>query len=118
VEDDSININFGTSLLRKLGFDFITVENGRDCLTVLDQGKFDVVLMDIKMPIMTGSEALREIRRKELDSNCHQPVIALTGYSMRGDKGQLIDEGFDGYISKPFKSKELIAEIKRVLAGR
>ena len=115
VEDDPINITFGTSLLRKLGLDFITVKNGRDCLAALEQGTFDIVLMDIQMPIMTGDVALREIRMREINAPIHQTVIALTAYSMRGDRERFLEEGFDGYVSKPLTTKDLMEEMKKVL---
>ncbi|MEI6828100.1 MAG: PAS domain S-box protein [Desulfuromonadales bacterium] len=114
-EDDQVNIKFGASLLKKLGHDVTVVENGRECLTALEQSTFDLVLMDIQMPIMTGEEALREIRSKEQGTTNHQPIIALTAYSMRGDMERLLDQGFDGYVSKPLITRELIAEMKRVM---
>ena len=118
VEDDQINITFGTSLLRKLGHEFVLAENGRECLAALEQGMFDLVLMDIQMPEMNGEEALREIRRREQGTTYHQPIIALTAYSMRGDKERFLEVGFDGYISKPLTTGELMAETKRVLESR
>jgi len=115
VEDNPINISFGSALLKKMGHEFKTVENGRDCLLALEQEKFDLVLMDIQLPVMNGEDALKEIRRKEQDTRNHQPVIALTAYSMRGEKERFIQEGFDGYVSKPMVVGELIMEMKRVL---
>ena len=114
-EDDQVNIKFGSSLLTKMGLEVIVVENGKECLTALEKGTFDLVLMDIQMPVMNGEEALKEIRRKEQDSGLHLPVIALTAYSMRGDKERFLEEGFDGYVSKPLITRELVAEMKRVL---
>jgi CheY-like chemotaxis protein len=114
-EDNPINTNFGTVLLRKLGHDVIAVENGRECLDALNQGRFDLVLMDIQMPVMNGEEALLEIRKKERETIGHLPVIALTAYAMRGDKERFMKEGFDGYISKPLAIHELVSEMKRVV---
>lgn len=114
-EDDEINIKFGTSLLRKLGFHVTAVVNGRECLAALQESSFDLVLMDIKMPLMGGEDAVREIRSNELVTGSHQPVIALTAYSLRGDKERFLALGFDGYLSKPIETKELISEIKRVV---
>lgn len=113
-EDDPINIAFGTSLFSKLGHDFIVVENGRDCLAALEQGPFDLVLMDIQMPVMNGEEALRQIREKEQGTAFRQPVIALTAYALRGEKERFLEAGFDGYVSKPLDLNELIGEMKRV----
>ncbi len=114
VDDDPINIRFGASLLGKLGHDVMTAQNGREGLDALDQGVFDIVLMDVHMPVMNGEEALREIRSKDQVTGSHQTVIALTAYSMRGECERFLDEGFDGYVSKPLALKELIAEMNRV----
>jgi CheY-like chemotaxis protein len=80
------------------------VENGRECLDVLEQNSFDLVLMDIQMPVMNGEEALRELRRRVQGTTRHQPVIALTAFSLRGEKERFLENGFDGYVSKPLKS--------------
>ena len=117
VEDDKLNIIFGTSLFKKLRLDVVVAKNGRECLAALENGVFDIVLMDINMPDMSGEEALREIRSNEQqDTTLHQKVIALTAYSLRGDKDSFLDQGFDGYVSKPLAISELVREMKRVLA--
>jgi signal transduction histidine kinase/CheY-like chemotaxis protein/ABC-type uncharacterized transport system substrate-binding protein len=114
VEDNPINITFGESLLKKMGHDVTVAENGRECLAALEVKSFDLVLMDIQTPVMNGEEALREIRRREVTTAAHLPVIALTAYAMRGDKERFLAEGFDGYVSKPLAIAELIGEMKRV----
>jgi CheY-like chemotaxis protein len=116
VEDDEVNIVFGKSLIKKLGHEITIAENGRECLEALESNKFDIVLMDIQMPVMSGEAAIIEIRNKEKGSSFHQPVIALTAFSMRGDKEHYLNTGFDGYVSKPLSVKELISEIERVMA--
>jgi CheY-like chemotaxis protein len=115
VEDDPINIIFGSSLLRKLDLDFQGAKNGRECLVALEGDKFDVVLMDIQMPIMNGEEALDEIRRKEEGTTSRQAVIAVTACSMTGDKERFLAKGFDGYVSKPLTTGELVTEMKWVM---
>jgi len=115
VEDDQVNIFLGRAILNKLGYEVTVAENGRECLDALGQEKFDIVLMDVQMPDMNGEEAMLEIRRQEKDSPVHQPVIALTAYSSRQEKERFLDEGFDGYVSKPLVIEELIHEMKRVL---
>lgn len=115
VEDDQTNIMFAASLFKKLGMETTVAENGRECLAQLEQGDYDVVLMDIQMPVMSGDEALREIRDKERGTSSHQPVIALTAYSLNDDKRRFREEGFDGYLSKPLETGELIQELQRVL---
>jgi PAS domain S-box-containing protein len=115
VEDNPVNINFQTALLRKIGHNVVLAENGIDCLSIYKQGAFDLILMDINMPLMNGEEALREIRKKEEGTSYHQPVIALTAYSLRGDKERFIEEGFDGYVSKPLEVDLLVEEMNRVM---
>ena len=103
------------ALFAKLSIDAVLAENGRDCLAALEKDTFDLVLMDIQMPVMSGEAALREIRKKEEGTSYHQPVIALTAYSLRGDKERFIEGGFDGYVSKPLEIDLLVEEMKRVL---
>ena len=67
------------------------------------------------MPIMKGDEALREIRLKEMGTSLHQKVIALTAHSLRGDREKYMKAGFDGYLSKPLESRELVREMKRII---
>ncbi|HIJ82482.1 MAG TPA: response regulator, partial [Desulfuromonadales bacterium] len=114
-EDNDINIQFGTSLFKKLEIDYVAVENGRECLEALQEGHFDIVLMDIQMPVMTGEEALLEIRRQELGTQRHQPVLAVTAYALRGEMERFLEDGFDGYVAKPLLIEDLVNEMKRVL---
>jgi len=113
VEDDEFNIRFGVSLFKRLQQEIVVVRNGQACLDALEQGRFDIVLMDIYMPVMNGADALREIRKKEQGTLDHQPVIAMTAYSLRGTRELLLNEGFDGYLSKPLTISVLLGEIKR-----
>ena len=114
VEDTRISITFGMSLLAKMGHEVVLALNGEECLAELEKGRFDLVLMDIQMPVMNGEDALREIRRRERGSSRRQPVIALTAYSLRGEKERFLSEGFDGYVSKPLVIEELVQEMSRV----
>jgi PAS domain S-box-containing protein len=114
-EDNQINSKVGVSLLEKMGHSVVPVKNGRDCLSELEFGRYDLVLMDIQMPVMNGTEALREIRRKEQEHQFHQPVIALTAYALHGDKERFLEKGFDGSVIKPLEIKVLMSEMKRVM---
>ena len=115
VEDDQFNIKFGASLFKRLQQEIVVVQNGQECLDALAQGSFDLVLLDIQMPVMNGTDALRNIRKGEQGTLAHQQVIAMTAYSLRGTRELLLDEGFDGYVSKPLAISVLLGEIKRVL---
>jgi CheY-like chemotaxis protein len=109
---------FASSLFKKLGMETTVAENGRECLAHLERGNFDAVLMDIQMPVMSGEEALREIREKEHGKPFRQPVIALTAYSLNDDRRRFREAGFDGYLSKPLETGELIEELQRVLCAQ
>ncbi len=107
-----------TDLIRRytrMQQEIVVVRNGQACLDALEQDRFDIVLMDIYMPVMNGADALREIRKKEQGTLDHQPIIAMTAYSLRGTRELLLNEGFDGYLSKPLMISVLLDEIKRVL---
>jgi signal transduction histidine kinase/CheY-like chemotaxis protein len=114
-EDNHINIMLGSALFRKMGHTVTIAENGRECLAALELEKFDLVVMDIQMPVMNGEEALAELRRREQETTGHLPVIALTAYSMRGDREHFLEQGFDGYISKPLIITDLISEMRHIL---
>ncbi|MDD2899090.1 MAG: ATP-binding protein [Desulfuromonadaceae bacterium] len=117
VEDDPVNITFGISSLRLLGHDVVSAVNGKECLEVLEHDTFDLVIMDIQMPVMNGEEALQNIRKKESGTGEHLPVIALTAYALRGEQEYFITNGFDGYLSKPMIIEELSNEIHRVVTA-
>jgi CheY-like chemotaxis protein len=115
VEDNLANCAFSESLLQKIGHEVDVAANGRECLLALDNGVFDVVLMDIQMPSLNGEEALQEIRKRENNGTRHQPVIALTAYSLQRDREHFLEAGFDGYVPKPLELSELVREMKRVM---
>ena len=112
-EDTPINAQFMMLLLAKLGHTATCVANGREVLAELRSSTFDLVLMDIQMPVMNGEEALHAIRR--LDHGADIPVIALTAYAMKDEQERFARDGFDGYISKPVEVEALVAEIERVI---
>ena len=115
VEDNPVNMKYCKALLDKDGHNIVTAENGKECLEAVDRGEFDLVLMDIQMPVMNGDDALRAIRAQEEGTSHHQRVIALTAHALHGEKEHFLAEGFDGYLSKPLEQSELIVEMKRVM---
>ena len=118
VEDDKVNLDFGLSLLEKLGHRVTAAENGKLCLEVLKIDEFDIVLMDIHMPVMNGEETLVAIRAKEKTTKLHLPIIALTADAIKGDEEKFLEMGFDGYVSKPMYVDNLVDEINRVMAHK
>lgn len=114
-EDNSMNQQFITSLLKKLGFSAVVAFNGQEALKLWRQGGIDLVLMDIQMPVMGGDAALQQLREEEQDHRQHTPVIALTAHALRGDRERLLKQGFDGYLAKPLNFKDLLEELQRVV---
>jgi CheY-like chemotaxis protein len=83
-------------------------ENGEVVLDCLAAHTFDLILMDVQMPLMDGLEATRRIRHQELESGQHIPIIAMTARAMKGDREECLSAGMDHYISKPIRREELI----------
>ena len=117
-EDNVINQKLAVKILENRGHKVTVVENGEEALLALEKGAFDVVLMDVQMPKMDGFQATREIRRREVATKGHQPIVAMTAHAMVGDKEKCLESGMDGYISKPLKPLDLLRSIDELLAHR
>lgn len=114
VEDNPINQKVAVTMLVRMGFDVDAVGNGRDAVSVLSEGLYDVVLMDVQMPIMDGLEATRVIRDPASAVRDHQvPIIALTAHAMKDDRERCERAGMNDYVSKPLKPKLLYTLIHR-----
>ncbi len=103
VEDNSVNQLLALRMLEKRGHAVTVVGNGREALDALETGLFDLVFMDVQMPIMDGLEATAAIRAKEKKSGGHVPIVAMTAHAMAGDEERCIAAGMDGYLSKPIR---------------
>ncbi len=110
-EDNLVNQKITTRMLEKLGHAVIVVNNGRETLEAIAGQTFDLVLMDIQMPEMSGFEATETIRRQESGSGKHLPIIALTAHAMDGDRELCLQSGMDGYLTKPVRGAELAKAI-------
>lgn len=117
VEDDSVNLLTLKMALTKLGHTACGAKDGKEALALWDSRPFDIVLMDIQMPALDGRETLKYIRLKEQNTERHTPIIAVTAHAMEADRIRLLDEGFDGYLAKPFKFDELQDEMSRVVGS-
>jgi two-component system sensor histidine kinase/response regulator len=106
-EDNVVNQKLITRLLEKRGHEVWLVENGREALDALESSSFDLVLMDVQMPVLDGLETVRLLRRRETGIPFHQRVIALTAHAMKGDLDRCFAAGMDGYLSKPISPQEL-----------
>jgi CheY-like chemotaxis protein len=116
-EDNRTNTFFGVSLLTLMGHQVTAVENGREALAAMERGTFDLVLMDVQMPVMNGDEALAVIRERIPESGRPIPVIAVTAYAMKGEEERLLAAGFDGYVAKPLELRKLTDAMKRAISS-
>ncbi|MGM0508096.1 MAG: response regulator [Fusobacteriota bacterium] len=110
-EDDVMNQTLLKKTLDKFGYEAIIVDNGKEALLSLSQNKFDLIIMDIQMPVLNGLEATKEIRNQGLDI----PIIAVTAYARESEVEEFFDAGITEYMSKPIKINKLIKKIKRYL---
>ncbi len=115
VDDSRTSQIMAANLLRHFGHRVQTAEDGADALKQWRKGVFDIILMDIQMPVMDGLEATRIIREEERAANRHTAVIALTAHALVEQRTHLLSSGFDGYVAKPLDIAELHTEMKRVL---
>jgi len=113
-EDDAINRIVLSRILAEKGHRVEVVNNGAEAVEAYNIGNYDVILMDIQMPVMDGVEALRLIREKE-STRGHIPIIALTAFALIGDRERFINLGMDDYISKPVKMDELFFLIDKAV---
>jgi two-component system, sensor histidine kinase and response regulator len=114
-EDNVVNQLVASKMLTRQGYTVQVAENGLQALEASADQEFDLILMDIQMPGMGGYDATAAIRRREQSSGARRiPIIGLTAHVMKGTRELCLEAGMDGYVSKPFRSSELLAEIGRV----
>lgn len=113
VEDNQINLALLKYLLEYAGYAALFAANGAEGLELVRTERPDLVLCDLQMPVMNGYEMLRALR--EDPDVRHTPVIAVTAFSMRGDRSTALAAGFDGYLSKPIDPETFIREIEAFL---
>ncbi|MGD0753512.1 MAG: response regulator [Bacteroidales bacterium] len=115
VEDNLINQKITLLTLKPLVHSIDTASNGKEALDRFGTTSFDLILMDIQMPVMSGLVAAEKIRALEATTNSHVPIIAITANAMIGDKEKCLSAGIDDYISKPFQPAALIDKIKKII---
>jgi len=108
VEDNKINQKVAQKMLSRLGYTAKVVNNGEECLSELAQTSYDVILMDIQMPVMDGLETTRHILEKwEIEKRPF--IVAVTAHALEGDRENYLNVGMDAYISKPIQLNQLVA---------
>ena len=115
VEDHFINQKLALALLTQQGFEVELAKDGAEAVDAAQQRKYQVILMDVQMPVMNGFEATRAIRSGS-GPNAATPIIALTANAMQSDKDACFDAGMDDFLTKPFNKGGLAAVLKRQLA--
>jgi len=118
VEDNLVNQRVATRLLEKRGHCVAIAENGQEALRMLEKESYDLVLMDVQMPVMDGLEATAKLRESERNGDKHLPVVALTARAMKGDVELCLSAGMDDYLVKPIRVpdlEEILAKYARTL---
>ncbi len=115
VEDNEINQQIMKLSLIKLVKNVDVAENGKIALDMFGLNRYDLILMDIQMPVMNGITATKKIREIEKSINTHTPIIAITANAMLGDKETCLSAGIDDYLSKPYQMEDLISKMNNLL---
>lgn len=115
VEDNAINQKIVILSLKSFVKNIDVAFNGKEALDKFGKSKYDLILMDIQMPVMNGIVATKKIRELEVATNSHIPIIAITANALSGDKETCLAAGMNDYISKPFQIDTLIAKMKNLI---
>jgi PAS domain S-box-containing protein len=115
-EDTPANQKLIVRLISKRGHAVQVAANGQEALDLVRQQDFDVIVMDVQMPVMDGLQATTAIRN--LDRKRNIPIIAMTAYAMKGDQDRCLEAGMDSYLSKPINAQELIQLVESLAVQR
>ena len=118
VEDDPVSQLIMKQISKMKGWQLKVASNGKEALDICRNCEYDLILMDIQMPEMSGFEVTQVIRENERLTDGHVPIIATTAYAMSGDKEKCLKVGMDDYISKPIDMKKLCETIERLTGGK
>jgi CheY-like chemotaxis protein len=110
-EDDKVNRMVIKRVLKNRGYNVDTAHDGLEAVEKFGEKTYDIILMDIQMPVMDGVEATRRIRKK----NANIPIIAITAYALKGDREKFLSLGMNEYVSKPIKYEELYSAMDKCL---
>jgi CheY-like chemotaxis protein len=111
-EDNPVNVLLMKKLLSKWKIDPTIAENGEVAINIFETGNFDIILMDLQMPVMNGFDAAMQIRRLPDAKKANVPIIALTAAALLDIEEQVLNAGMNDYVSKPFKPEELMEKVQ------
>jgi len=114
-EDDPFILHILKTMLLKKGFDLDCVVNGEQAMECLSRKKYDLILMDLQMPLKDGFEVSRAIRSQEEGTEEHVPIVALTAHAYKADRQKCLEAGMDAYMTKPFSFLELFLVLQNLL---
>ncbi|AFM23031.1 response regulator [Desulfomonile tiedjei] len=113
-EDNAFNQKVASGMLSGMGHSISVVPNGAEAVEAYTRGGFDVILMDVQMPLMDGFEATAAIRAFEKNGAPRIPIVAMTAHAMAGDRERCLNAGMDGYVAKPISSEELFCALEGI----
>ncbi|MBP1817541.1 response regulator [Mycobacterium sp. OAE908] len=116
VEDNPLNLKLVRDVLSFAGYDVIEAQSGEEGLRAAKETPPDLVLMDLQLPGIDGTETLHRLRRDTLGPDV--PIVAVTAFAMAEDKERAARAGFDGYIEKPISVRALPGQIEAFLGGQ
>lgn len=118
-DDNPVNLDLATRLLERKGHEIVTAENGKEAVDRFLEKTFDVILMDLEMPGISGIEAARQIRAKEkalsVETPAYTPIIAMTAHDQETERTACLVVGMDGFISKPISIKTINQTIHDII---
>jgi CheY-like chemotaxis protein len=115
-EDNEVNQVLAVELLTRRGLTVVVAHNGQEAVDAVAGGTFDLVLMDVQMPVLDGLAATAAIRAcEQAVGGGRLPIIAMTAHAMKGDRERCLEAGMDGYVAKPIQLRELLLALAQVL---
>ncbi|NOY63882.1 MAG: response regulator [Nitrospirae bacterium] len=116
IEDNPVNMKLLIEILSTEGYETLQAKNAGDGIELAKRENPDLILMDIQLPGMNGLDAMRLLKGNR--GTAHIRIIALTAFAMKGDREKFLQEGFDGYISKPFRYTDLMDLVRSLSRDR
>jgi len=116
-EDNMVNVMLMKKLFSKWGIVPTIAENGERAIEMVQYGNFDIILMDLQMPVLNGFDAAMEIRKMRDPKKANTPIIALTASALFDIKERVFNSGMNDYVSKPFKPDELREKMQNLVAA-